>query len=146
VVNGRLLDRVELDALLAHAEATAAQSHVPPQDVVVIAPAANVPGDVAAFSGRWAGQWENTLDHLLVVAKIEGRNVTFVYSWGVAPALNITRPGFVHVTGVVDDAGILRGRLSNGAEVSYRLSQDQQTLVGEYVLQGRTTHGSFHRQ
>jgi hypothetical protein len=83
---------------------------------------------------------------VLVVEKIEGRNVTFVYSWGVAPAQKITTPGFVRVTGTVDEDGILRGTLSDGAAVAYRLSQDQQTLAGEYVLRGRTTLGSFTRQ
>jgi len=47
---------------------------------------------------------------------------------------------------IVDDADVLRGTLSNGAEVAYRLSQDQQALAGEYVLRGRTTLGSFKRQ
>ena len=72
--------------------------------------------------------------------------IPFIYSWGVAPAWNITTPGFVRVTGTVDEGGILRGTLSNGAAVAYRLSQDQQTLAGEYVLRGRTTLGSFTRQ
>jgi len=54
--------------------------------------------------------------------------------------------GFERVTGIVDDADVLRGTLSNGAEVAYRLSQDQQALAGEYVLRGRTTLGSFKRQ
>jgi hypothetical protein len=31
-------------------------------------------------------------------------------------------------------------------EVAYGLSQDQQALVGEYVLRGRITHGSFRGQ
>src|SRR5262252_7880029 len=150
VVNGRLLDKAALDALLAQAEATAKQPggvQPPlPEDVQVVAPAADVPRDIAAFSGTWAGRWANTLDHVLVVEKIEGRNVTFIYSWGVAPAWNITTPGFVRVTGTVDEGGILRGTLSNGAAVAYRLSQDQQTLAGEYVLHGRTTLGSFTRQ
>jgi len=148
VVNGRLLDRAALDTLLAQAEAAATQSHVPPipQDVNVVTPVADVPRSVAAFSGQWAGPWENTLDHVLVVEKIAGRNVTFIYSWGIAPAWNITRPGFERVTGIVDDADVLRGTLSNGAEVAYRLSQDQQALAGEYVLRGRTTLGSFKRQ
>ena len=148
VVNGRLLDRTALDALLAQAEAAATQSYVPPipQDVNVVAPEADVPRGVAAFSGKWAGLWANTLDHVLVVEKIDGRNVTFIYSWGVAPAWNITTPGFERVTGTVDDGGVLRGTLRNGAEVAYTLSQDQQTLAGEYVLRGRTTLGSFTRQ
>jgi cytosine/adenosine deaminase-related metal-dependent hydrolase len=148
VVNGRLLDRAALDALLAQAKAAATQSYVPPipQDVVVVAPAADVPQGVAAFSGRWAGTWENTLDHMLVVERIAGRNVTFIYSWGVAPARNITRPGFERVTGAVDEAGVLRATLHNGAEVSYRLSPDQQVLAGEYVQRGRTILGRFTRQ
>jgi Amidohydrolase family len=148
VVNGRLLDRAALDALLAQAKAAAAPSYLPPtpQDVTMVAPAVDVPSGVAAFSGTWAGQWGHTLDHVLVVEKIEGRNVTFIYSWGVAPAWNLTRPGFVRVTGSVDEGGILRGTLSNGAAVAYRLSQDQQALAGEYVLRGRTTLGSFTRQ
>src|SRR5215470_9811255 len=79
---------------------------------VLVAPAADVPRDIAAFSGTWAGRWANTLDHVLVVEKIEGRNVTFIYSWGVAPAWNITTPGFVRVIGTVDEGGILRGTLS----------------------------------
>ena len=83
---------------------------------------------------------------MLIVEKIDGRSVTFIYSWGVAPASNITRPGFVRVTGTVDDEGVLRGTLGNGAEVAYKLSQDQQTLTGQYVLRGRTTLGSFKHQ
>jgi hypothetical protein len=150
VVNGRLLDRAALDALLAQAEATAKQpggAQPPlPEDVKVVAPAAVVPRDLAAFSGTWAGRWGDTIDHILVVEKIEGRTVTFIYSWSMAPARDSRRQGFVRVTGTVDEGGILRGTLSNGAVVAYRLSQDQQTLAGEYVLRGRTTLGSFTRQ
>lgn len=148
VVNGRLLDRTALDDVLAQAKAAATQSYLPPlpQDVTVVTPAADVPKDVAAFSGRWSGQWRQTLDHVLVVEKIEGRNVTFIYSRGVAPAWNITRSAFERVTGTVDETGVLRGKLSYGAEVAYRLSQDHQTLTGEFVLNGRTTPGSFQRQ
>jgi hypothetical protein len=36
--------------------------------------------------------------------------------------------------------------LDYGAEVAYTLSQDQQTLSGEYVQGGRTTRGRFTRQ
>ena len=144
VFNGRLLDRQALDALLAQAEA-AAQSPLP-GDVTIVPPAPDVPPAIAAFSGRWAGQWGHTLDHVLVVEKIDGRSVIFIYSWGVAPAWNITTSGFQHVHGTVGEDGVLRGTLGNGAEVAYTLSQDQQTLSGEYVLGGRTTRGRFTRQ
>ena len=147
VLNGRLLDRLALDALLAQAEA-AAQA-VPkslPDDVTIAVPAPDVPLAMAAFSGRWAGQLGDTLDHVLVVEKIDGRSVTFIYSWGVAPAWNISTPGFQRVHGTIGEDGVLRGTLGNGADVAYTLSQDQQTLSGEYVLGGRTTRGHFTRQ
>jgi len=145
VVNGRLLDRTALDVLLAQAEATANQPPLP-DDVNVIDPAVDVPRGVAAFSGKWAGQWGQTLDHVLVVEKIDGRNVAFIYSWGVTPASNITRPGFERTTAPWTMVISSEGRLSNGAEIAYKLSQDQQTLAGEYILRGRTTLGSFKRQ
>jgi hypothetical protein len=69
---------------------------------------------MAALSGRWAGQWGHTLDHVLVVEKIDGRTVTFIYSWGVAPAWNITTPGFQRVHGTVGEDGVLQ--LKRGGE------------------------------
>jgi Amidohydrolase family len=148
VVNGRLLDRAALDNLLAQAEAAASQSHLPPlpHDVSVVEPESDVPPGIAAFSGQWTGRWADTLDHVLVVEKIEGHTVTFIYSWGIAVAWNITKPGFRRVTGRVDESGVLRGTLRNGAKVAYRLSPAQQSLAGEYVRGGRTTRGSFKRQ
>jgi hypothetical protein len=147
VLNGRLLDRQALDALLAQAEAAAQAVPRPlPDDVTIAVPAPDVPPAMAAFSGKWVGQWGQTLDHILVVEKIDGRTVTFIYSWGVAPASNITTPGFQRVHGTIGEDGVLRGTLGNGAEVAYTLSQDQQTLSGEYVLGGRTTRGRFTRQ
>jgi imidazolonepropionase-like amidohydrolase len=147
VLNGRLLDRPTLDALLAQAEAAAQVAPEPlPDDVTIVVPTPDVPPAMAAFSGRWAGQWGQTLDHVLVVEKIDGQTVTFIYSWGVAPAWNITTPGFRRVHGTIGEDGVLRGTLGNGAEVAYTLSQDQQTLSGTYVLGGRTTRGRFTRQ
>jgi hypothetical protein len=147
VLNGRLLDRQALDALLSQAEAAAqAVPRSLPDGVTIAVPAPDVPPAMAAFSGKWVGQWGQTLDHILVVGKIDGRTVTFIYSWGVAPASNITTPGFQRVHGTIGEDGVLRGTLGNGAEVAYTLSQDQQTLSGEYVLGGRTTRGRFTRQ
>ena len=57
-----------------------------------------------------------------------------------------SRRGFERGHGTVGEDGVLRGTLGNGAEVAYTLSQDQQTLSGEYVLSGRTTRGRFTRQ
>ncbi len=148
VKNGHLLDRTALDGLLAQVETLVKQSHLPPlpEDLKAIAPPTDVDPDIAAFSSKWAGRWAGNLDHILVVEKIEGRTVTFVYSWGIAVASGITRPGFRRVTGSVDESGVLRGALRNGVQVTYRLSPDRQSLVGEYIRGDRTTMGAFKRQ
>jgi hypothetical protein len=121
-----------------------AQLPLPP-DVAVVAPSETVPKSLSAFSGKWAGQWGRTLDHLLVVEKIDGRSAVFIYSHGTAPSWGITQPNFVRVTGEFRDDGSLRGTLPNGAWVTYKMSADGESLDGEYV-RGGVTRGVFKRE
>jgi imidazolonepropionase-like amidohydrolase len=146
VADGRLLDRTALEALLARAEASAAKAPVPPlpRDLVITPPSTDIADDVAAFSGKWVGQWSQSLDHVLVVTKAEGRKVTFVYSVGL-DAANGIRPGFTIVNGEVDEAGVLRGTLT-GARLAYRFSEDRKTLTAEFVRPEFTTHGILRRE
>jgi imidazolonepropionase-like amidohydrolase len=147
VVGGRLLDRAALDEMLARAEVAAARPPVPPlpDDLAVFPPAADVARDIAAFSGKWSGQWEGALDHVLVVTRIEGRNATLIYSWGMAAAQGI-RPGFTTIQGTFDESGDLRATLQSGSKIAYRLSQDRQSLAGEFIRENFKTRGNFRRQ
>jgi hypothetical protein len=56
-----------------------------PPDVAVIVPGPEPPKEAAAFSGKW-------MDHTLVVEKVEGRDVTAIYSTGIAQRWLITSP------------------------------------------------------
>ena len=146
VVDGRLLDRTALDRLLARAEASAARPPVPPlpENIIVVPPGADVPDEVAAFSGTWVGQWAQSVDHVLVVTKIEGRKVTFIYSVGLAAAQGIS-PKYWTLHGTVDESGVLQGTL-DGASIAYRLSHDRQMLTAEHIRKGSTTYGSLRRR
>lgn len=102
------------------------------------------PHATAGFGGTWVGNWERTLDHTLVVEKIEGATASIIYSWGRALSWNIDTPGFSRVTGTIS-GDLLRATLANGADVVYKLSADQQSLDAQYIRQGRLTLGKLSR-
>lgn len=121
-----------------------AQAPLPP-DVNVLPPAVDVPKELAAYSGKWTGQWGQTLDHVLVVEKVEGRHAFIIYSWGAAPSWGINRASFERVKAEFRDDGSLRAKFPNGAWVTYKMSADGRSLDGEYAL-GRITRGVFKRE
>ena len=43
-----------------------------PSDMRIEAPGPDVKPFYAAFSGKWVGVWDNQLDHILIVEKVEG--------------------------------------------------------------------------
>ena len=131
-------------AFLAGTQLSHADTPLPP-DVAVIVPGPETPKDAAAFSGKWIGRWDDTLDHTLVVEKVEGRDVTAIYSTGIAQRWLITSPSFARVSGKIRDDGSLRLSLSNGAQVTYRFSGNPSELQGEYA-RGRIVRGTFVRQ
>ena len=119
-----------------------------PPDVSITAPGSDVPPELAAFSGKWVGDWQGFLDSILVVEKISGRTASLVYSWGVWPAWHIRQPGFSRVQGTIDGEGVLRAELGLYAKITYRLSPDRQSLAGEYINRYMTTPvtGTFKKQ
>lgn len=111
-----------------------------PHDVVL-------PKATTGFNGTWIGSWgqgRGSLDHTLVVEKSDGSSAMIIYSWGTAPASGILSPGFVRATATVS-GNLLKATLPNGAEVSYKLSADQQWLDAQYILRGSTTLGALNR-
>lgn len=62
-----------------------------PTEVNIVAPAADIAPELAAFFGTWVGTWEwdyypnhthNKRDAVIIVEKIDGNNVHMVFSWG----------------------------------------------------------------
>ncbi len=92
----------------------------------------------------WQGKWGNTLDHILIVERIEGRTISYVYSYGTSAS--VYSAGFRRGTGTVDEGGTLRITTNNGTEISYQPAKDGQSLRGDYQ-QGRLfSSGTFKRR
>jgi len=118
-----------------------------PKNTKVVAPAADVPDAIAAYSGVWAGTWSGGRAHTLVVERIEGRSVSFIYSFDPAESTNSTARGWRRVEGTIGDDGVLRATMQDGtAKVSYKLAADRSKLVGEYSANGRSRKGTFERR
>src|SRR5262249_43873650 len=117
-----------------------------PENLAVQPPAADVSADVAAFSGVWAGRWTRGRAHTLVVERVEGRPAQLVYSWGQGRVADNPDPGFRRVAGEVAEDGSLHFRMSNGADLTYRLAEDRRTLAGEWTRNGQRYEGTFQRR
>jgi len=106
-----------------------------PKNLKIVPPADEVPGSVRAYSGKWVGKWSSdNRDHTLVVERIEGNDVRFIYSLG--PGIRLSQKGgFERVAGHIDEKGALRGKLRSGAEVVYRWTGGDK-LLAEYSRQG----------
>jgi len=53
-----------------------------PDDIKIAAPAADVPKDIAAFSGAWEGKWGAYTEAALVVEEINSKEAKVIYCEG----------------------------------------------------------------
>ena len=104
-----------------------------PTDVRIVPPSPGIPGEVAAFSGKWQGVWDDTLDHILVVEEITGTEAVVVYAWGDSQAWRMSR-GFNRLKGAFDGATLIV-KSARPATVTYRMRADGK-LDARYEWQG----------
>ena len=57
-------------------------------DYETAVPPDSVSDELKAFAGHWVGKWNNGISSQIVVTKISGKNVEFIYSWGKHPEGN----------------------------------------------------------
>jgi hypothetical protein len=115
-----------------------------PATLDIVAPAPSISPDIRALSGKWYGMWNNTLEHILVVEAIKGKDdITCVYGYGTAPSWHILKPGWLPFTGKFYDGG-LHGTLSNGAELTYKLQPDG-TMKATYERNGHVSRATLKK-
>jgi hypothetical protein len=66
-----------------------ARAEVPlPVDISISAPTPEIRKELAAFSGKWEGNWSGNLDAVLIIEKIDNEKADLIYAWGDAPVWN----------------------------------------------------------
>ena len=49
-----------------------------PKDIHIVDPPADLPREIAAFSGKWAGKWDAVLDSVLIVEEISDKQAKII--------------------------------------------------------------------
>ena len=94
-------------------------------DVKVVAPDKSTPGNLAAFSGKWDGDWYGDRtrtylsDQLLIVEKINEGVATVVYSW--IPRWGNFTPGWIRIDAKFSDDGALVITFPSGSVATYKM-------------------------
>lgn len=105
--------------------ATASAPSIPnlelPPGTEVVKPGADVPADLAAWSGKWGGIWSGILPSDLVIERISAEgDVQGVYAYGYASQWNIT-PGSFRFRGKIKDGVLKFGR---GRTFEFEMTKD----------------------
>jgi len=113
----------------AHAQQPA---NVPmPPGLRVLSPGNDVPAELAEFSGKWYGVWDNILEHVLVVKEVTPTHVVVVYAVGTAPAWNIHQPRWYEVNAEFVDKALVVKFPRIQVTVTYKMNKDGM-LSGTY--------------
>ncbi len=109
-----------------------------PPDTKVTPPAPHMPKGIAAFSGKWIGNWDGQVDHILIVEDVDAEEAAVIYAWGSGTFPWGKSPsGWTRVRGEFA-GGELKLRVPHtGATVTYRMEADGSlaaTQEGETVV------------
>ncbi|MBB4302837.1 hypothetical protein GGD81_001873 [Rhodobium orientis] len=115
----------------------------------VVAPSADVPSDVAEFSGVWTGSWDVAggppLDANLTVQTVSATgHVTALYAVGDSARDQFSAHS-TPVSGDITGNTLTLDPFKNGAQASYTMMPDG-SLQGRYERSGQTAHGTFLKQ
>lgn len=99
-----------------------------PPEVNMAPPAADLPPEVAAFSGTWEGPWNGVLPSRLVVESLDAESARVVYAWADYPG-RCLKGGWVRVRATV----LPGGKLLWGSESSFTfiMAEDRMHIAGE---------------
>lgn len=56
-----------------------------PKDINIVAPPADLPREIAAFSGKWTGRWDGVLYSVLIVEEINDKEAKIILSQRTYP-------------------------------------------------------------
>jgi tetratricopeptide (TPR) repeat protein len=122
------------------------ESGIPlPTTIRIEPPVADLPPEVAAFSGTWEGRWEGDVQGRLAVERIDAEWARVVYAWGDDPGGRF-KGGWERVPAKV----LPGGRLQSVDEalkttLTFEMAQDRMSIQGEHDAAGRVTKVRMQR-
>src|SRR5207249_427500 len=111
-----------------------------PTNITIVAPAADVPPELARFSGKWCGAFDSTVPTILVVEAVTPPSATVVYG-AAASDPGSGAPGVWYRTRAEFVGGVLTVRPIPGLVLTY-VAEPDGTLTGAYGFEqpaGRAT-------
>jgi putative ABC transport system substrate-binding protein len=105
-----------------------------PPEVTMTPPAADLPPELAAYSGTWEGAWDNVLKSRLVVEHIDAEAARVVYAWADHPQ-GWFKGGWARVRAQM----LPGGKLQWGDKVTFtfEMAQDRMSIEGKREGAGR---------
>jgi putative tryptophan/tyrosine transport system substrate-binding protein len=99
-----------------------------PPEVMMTPPAADLPPELAAYSGTWEGAWGNVLKSRLIVEKIDAESARVVYAWADHPQGRF-KGGWARVRAQVLPGGKLQW--GDKAKFTFEMARDRMSIAGE---------------
>ena len=82
--------------------AKAAEGVPLPEDIKIVPPSADLPKEIAAFSGKWTGKWDGVQDSVLIVEEINNKEAKIILSQKeYAGAIEAVDAGYRRITAKV---------------------------------------------
>jgi hypothetical protein len=102
-----------------------------PPEVPMTPPAADLPREVAAFSGTWEGAWNSVVASRLVVESINADTARVVYAWADHPRGRF-KGGWARVDAKVLPGGKLQWQSRESKAIfTFTMAKDRMSLEGE---------------
>lgn len=103
-----------------------------PRKITIVPPSADLPKEIAAFSGRWEGLWEvNNLPGVLIVEEINLKEAKVISGWGKGVYFP---PGHDRIKAKVVGKEIQF--TAKNCQFSFKLNEDLNSIHGERSCPG----------
>jgi hypothetical protein len=122
------------------------ESGIPlPTTIRIEPPGADLPPEVAAFSGTWEGSWEGDVPGRLVVERIDAEWARVVYAWGDDPGGRF-KGEWERVPAKVLPGGRLQS-VDDALKMTltFEMAQDRMSIQGQHDAAGRVTTVGMQR-
>ena len=108
-----------------------------PKKIEIAPPSADLPKEIASFSGRWEGIWEEgPLNAILIVEKIDSKEARVIYGWGDCYRWRAKRNYASYKAKVIPGLKPKLEFFSAYRKFTFEMGEDLKTINGTFDLRG----------